>query len=128
MPLAYAWNCRALGSGGWVAFDDVSVESKPLGSGRYYYFGGQRIAMMTASQVKYLHTDHLGSTYLVTNNEGNPVDNSLRCAAYGRVPSGHPIPAASLPCPPNMVSARPEDTRATTAARGRCDVHSFGRG
>ena len=86
------WSAR---SGGWVAFDDVSLESKPLGSGRYYYFGGQRVAMMENSQLKYLHTDHLGSTYLVTDDSGNPIDSSPRYYAYGneRIPGS----VAALP-------------------------------
>ncbi|HOU13514.1 MAG TPA: hypothetical protein PKZ84_10390 [Anaerolineae bacterium] len=33
---------------------------------KYYYAGGQRIAMRKAGMVYYLHTDHLGSTSLTT--------------------------------------------------------------
>ncbi|MDZ7272424.1 MAG: RHS repeat-associated core domain-containing protein, partial [candidate division KSB1 bacterium] len=62
------------GSGGlraraWGSSDEVR---------RYYYFGGQRVAMRvsgapastpTRNGVYYIHTDHLGSTSLVTTGE-----------------------------------------------------------
>jgi len=36
---------------------------------RYYYFGGQRVAMRTPDGVTFLHADHLGSTMETTNEE-----------------------------------------------------------
>jgi RHS repeat-associated protein len=38
---------------------------------KYFYHGGQRVAMRSGGQVFYLHGDHLGSVSLVTDAEGN---------------------------------------------------------
>jgi hypothetical protein len=40
---------------------------------KYYYHGGQRVALRRAGVVYYLHTDHLGSTSLTTDAAGNVV-------------------------------------------------------
>jgi len=34
---------------------------------QYYYFGGERVAMRRGSDVKYVHSDHLGSANLTTD-------------------------------------------------------------
>jgi len=40
---------------------------------KYYYVAGMRVAMRAGGVVYYLHTDHLGSTSLVTNDSGGEV-------------------------------------------------------
>ncbi len=40
---------------------------------KYYYAGGQRVAMRENSTVYYLLTDHLGSTAITTDGSGNRV-------------------------------------------------------
>ena len=51
---------------------------------KYYYAGGQRIAMRKGSVVYYLHGDHLGSTSLTTNASGAEVARQLYYP-YGEV-------------------------------------------
>ncbi len=60
------WNYM---NSGWVAYDDVSVAGATP-STKYYYFGGQRIAMRQGGVVYYLHGDHLGSTSVASNGAG----------------------------------------------------------
>ncbi|MDY7078847.1 MAG: LamG-like jellyroll fold domain-containing protein [Chloroflexota bacterium] len=43
---------------------------------KYYYAGGQRVAMNHGGVVYYLHTDHLGSTSLATDASGAEVTGS----------------------------------------------------
>jgi RHS repeat-associated protein len=43
---------------------------------KYYYFGGQRVAMRKGLTLSWLHSDHLGSASLATNTSGNAVANS----------------------------------------------------
>jgi RHS repeat-associated protein len=51
---------------------------------KYYYAGAQRIAMRTNGTLKYLLGDHLGSTSLVTDANGqNPIET--RYKAWGEV-------------------------------------------
>jgi hypothetical protein len=48
---------------------------------KYYYAGSQRIAMRQGSTLDYLFSDHLGSTSLVTDANGNsPVVISYKAA------------------------------------------------
>jgi len=49
---------------------------------KYYYAGGQRVAMRENSTVYYLLTDHLGSTAITANSSGNRVAE-LRYKAWG---------------------------------------------
>ncbi len=44
---------------------------------KYYYFGGQRVAMRQPEGVYYLHADHLDSTSLTTNGSGGVVARQL---------------------------------------------------
>jgi RHS repeat-associated protein len=44
---------------------------------KYYYFGGQRVAMRNPDGVYYLHADHLGSTSLTTDESGTVVARQL---------------------------------------------------
>ena len=65
---------------------------------KYYFFGGQRVAMKRGSTFSYLHGDHLSSTVLETNTSGN-VTADQKYRAYGNqrdsgpvvtAPKGHP--------------------------------------
>ena len=51
---------------------------------KYYYLGGQRIALKEGSAVYYLHADHLGSASLATNNSQGVVAEQ-RYYPYGEV-------------------------------------------
>jgi len=51
-------------------------------STKYYYLGGQRIAMRRGSTLTYLHGDHLGSASLTTNASGAKV-SIMRYLPYG---------------------------------------------
>jgi RHS repeat-associated protein/uncharacterized repeat protein (TIGR01451 family) len=44
---------------------------------KYYYHGGQRVAMRSWDEVYYLHGDHLGSTTLTTDGSGAVVARQL---------------------------------------------------
>ena len=58
---------------------------------KYYYFGGQRVAMRNSSGVAWLHGDHLGSASAATNDNGGTLISDLRYTPYGspRNPSGN---------------------------------------
>lgn len=78
---------------GWVTFDDITLDSKVMGNGSYYYFGGQRIAMLDNEGLKYIHTaprgHSLNSTTLLTDEFGNPVLNAAP-RYYAYAPRGYP--------------------------------------
>jgi len=61
---------------GWVACDDVRVVT-PGQVTKYYYAGNQRVAMRQGGTVTYLHGDHLGSTSLTTDANGDFVARVL---------------------------------------------------
>ena len=72
-------------SSGWVAFDDVSLVRTDQSSANetsYYFFGGRRVAMRGPDGVYYLHGDHLSSTSLVTDDDGD-LYASRRYRPYG---------------------------------------------
>jgi hypothetical protein len=72
---------------GWVAVDDVSLTGPRVT--KYYYLGGQRVAMRQGGVLTYLHGDHLGSASLATNASGAKVLNSeQRYLPYGGTRSG----------------------------------------
>jgi len=53
-------------------------------STKYYYLGGQRIAMRRGSTLTYSHGDHLGSASLATNASGTKItDSDTRYSPYG---------------------------------------------
>jgi len=53
-------------------------------STKYYYLGGQRIAMRRGSTLTYLHGDHLGSASLATDASGTKItDSDTRYSPYG---------------------------------------------
>jgi RHS repeat-associated protein len=62
----------------WVEAGPVVVSAVT----KYYYHGGQRIAMRQGDVVYYLHSDHLGSTSLTTDQSGAPVAET-RYLPYG---------------------------------------------
>ena len=71
-----------------AATDKVSNESTgsasatPSGVTKYYYLGAERVAMRAGDEVFYLHGDHLGSTSLTTDANGEVVSES-RYYPYG---------------------------------------------
>jgi hypothetical protein len=50
----------------------------------YYAFNGQTIAMQQGSTVSFLHSDHLGSASLTTNNAGTKIAEA-RYMPYGEM-------------------------------------------
>ena len=50
---------------------------------KYYYHGGQRVALRQGQALYFLHSDHLGSTSLTTDAAGNVVARR-RYAPYGK--------------------------------------------
>jgi RHS repeat-associated protein len=62
----------------WVEAGPVTVSAVT----KYYYHGGQRVAMRQGDVVYYLHSDHLGSSSLTTDQSGAPVAE-MRYLPYG---------------------------------------------
>jgi RHS repeat-associated protein len=62
----------------WVEAGPVVVSAVT----KYYMFGGQRVAMRQGDVVYYLHSDHLGSSSLTTDQSGAPVAET-RYLPYG---------------------------------------------
>jgi RHS repeat-associated protein len=62
----------------WVEAGPVTVSAVT----KYYYHGGERVAMRQGDVVYYLHSDHLGSTSLTTDQSGAPVAE-IRYLPYG---------------------------------------------
>jgi RHS repeat-associated protein len=57
--------------GNWFEWDGTA-------GAKYYYAGGQRVAMRLASgSLRWIVTDHLGSTSKVTDVDGNPLSTTL---------------------------------------------------
>jgi len=57
---------------------------------KYYFFGGQRIAMKRGTTLTYLHSDHLGSTVLETSTSGAPTADQ-KYFAYGNQRDTGPV-------------------------------------
>ncbi|MFN8444520.1 MAG: polymorphic toxin-type HINT domain-containing protein [Caldilineaceae bacterium] len=73
-------------SSGWVNIDDVEVTAVAPPANyvtKYYYFGGQRVAMRINGVLTYLHSDHLSSTVLETNASG-AIINDEKYRAFGK--------------------------------------------
>ncbi len=66
---------------GWAAYDDVTLPVQ-VSATKYYYLGGQRVALRQGGTLYYLLTDHLGSTALTANSSGTKT-GELRYKAYG---------------------------------------------
>ena len=59
---------------------------------RYYHLGGRLIALRQNGQLHYVHTDHLGSLSLLTDENGHAVPGSLqRFYPFGTVRAGQPV-------------------------------------
>jgi YD repeat-containing protein len=52
---------------------------------KYYYAGGQRVAMRSNGTLSYILSDHLGSTSLTTDGVSGAVTSELRYTAWGEV-------------------------------------------
>jgi RHS repeat-associated protein len=64
------------------SFEVVDNSAPSLGVTKYYYHGTQRVAMRRDGVVYFIHTDHLGSSSLTTNQSGAPVAQT-RYLPYG---------------------------------------------
>ena len=63
LPLVPGTSSNGDGSVSAAAIDSTKIV-------KYYFFGGQRVAMIRDQSFRYLHTDHLGSTIAETNTNG----------------------------------------------------------
>jgi len=72
---------RIDGSGTRVYIGD-SYEKQGAVVTKYYYVGGQRIAVRQGSTLSFLHGDHLGSATVATDANGNRI-GELRYTPYG---------------------------------------------
>jgi len=54
---------------------------------KYYYLGGQRVAMRVGTETTWIHGDHLGSASLTTDDTGRSV-GQMRYYPYGETRSG----------------------------------------
>jgi RHS repeat-associated protein len=61
---------------------------------KYYYANGQRVAMQKEGVVYYVHTDHLGSTSVLSDESGQPAGDRVAYLPYGGVRLGS---ASALP-------------------------------
>jgi RHS repeat-associated protein len=61
---------------------------------KYYYANGQRVAMQREGVVYYVHTDHLGSTSVLSDESGQPAGDRVAYLPYGGVRLGN---ASTLP-------------------------------
>lgn len=80
---------------GWVAMDDGSLTGSTVT--KYYYLGGQRVAMRQGGVLTYLLGDHLGSASLATNASGAKVAEQ-RCLPHAGMPSAPGSMRSSLFC------------------------------
>ena len=55
---------------GWLAWDDASVSLEEQVITKYYYAGGQRVAVRKDNALSYLLGDHLGSASVVADVDG----------------------------------------------------------
>ena len=55
-----------------------------------YYLGDQRVAMDQDDDIYFLHTDHLGSTRIMSDQAGNAVGEAIRYYPYGTMRAGNP--------------------------------------
>jgi len=82
-----AGNMVAAGSGsrpaGLAAPAAAPAAAAPTVVRKYYYLGGQRVALRENSAVYWLHTDHLGSTAITLKSDGT-VYGELRYWPYGQ--------------------------------------------
>ncbi|HEY3353039.1 MAG TPA: FG-GAP-like repeat-containing protein [Polyangia bacterium] len=69
---------------GTVEYVGALYEKRPGGATRYYFAGAMRLAKRDASGLSFFHTDHLGSTRLITNAAGQEVKR-YEYAPFGQV-------------------------------------------
>jgi RHS repeat-associated protein len=62
----------------------VSVNGQVTTASKYYYFGGLRVAVKVGGTLYYLHVDHLDSTSVATDTNGNPISKQTYLA-FGAV-------------------------------------------
>ncbi|MBU0491840.1 MAG: RHS repeat-associated core domain-containing protein [Chloroflexi bacterium] len=99
----YRCDCLSRGAG-LAAPPACPLAQQPSVVIKYYVFNGQRVALRRDGVLYFLHTDHLGSTSLLTDQDGNEVSNSrLSYYPYGSVRSGDP---AALPTEVNFTGQR----------------------
>jgi hypothetical protein len=103
-----------MGAGGTTLYLSAAYEKNLTTTNvvtKYYYLGGQRIAVRQNGTLTYLHADHLGSASLATSVTGTLV-SQLRYTPYGetRWSSG------TLPTDRRFTGQREE------AALGLCDA------
>ena len=55
---------------------------------KYYFLGGQRVAMRQDGDVTFFHTDHLGSTSAMSDGQGAAHGDPVRYLPFGEVRSG----------------------------------------
>ncbi len=54
----------------------------------YYYLGGKLVALKEGDNLRYVHQDHLGSTSLMTDENGQQVDTTVTYKPYGETLAG----------------------------------------
>ena len=62
---------------GWLAWDDASVSLEEQVITKYYYAGGQRVAVRKDGELSYLLGDHLGSASVVTDVDGGLLSETM---------------------------------------------------
>jgi len=62
---------------GWLAWDDASVSLDAQVITKYYYAGGQRVAVRKGDELSYLLGDHLGSASVVTDIDGGLLSETM---------------------------------------------------
>jgi RHS repeat-associated protein len=62
----------------------ISVNGQVATASKYYTFGALRVAVKFGSTLYYLHADHLGSTGVATDTNGNPISKQTYYA-FGAV-------------------------------------------
>ena len=75
---------RSTINGTSTSFVDTYYEITGATATKYYYLGGQRVAMRQGETVYYLLADHLGSTSLTTDDSG-ALTAEQRYKAWGEV-------------------------------------------
>jgi RHS repeat-associated protein len=84
----------------------VSENPKGLESTKHYYANGQRVAMRQGDVVYYLHSDHLGSTSVLSDENGQQVtDSRVAYLPYGGLRLGD---ASTLPTDYTFTGQRDE--------------------
>ena len=78
------WNGSTNDGEFYITGTSITTNDSRMVITKYYYAAGQRVAMRRDGVVYYLHTDHLGSTSLTTDDSGELVAEQ-RYYPYGEV-------------------------------------------